>query len=110
MEDDGTGQTIKRAHSQAAEREHSRVASRHPSLALILEGKLRTKFLLSLVLISATLTWVTLLLVRHRVRLHVREEIFEALSDSVTTFQNFQHERNLMFTRSSALLANHTSL
>src|SRR5206468_5957005 len=42
--------------------------------------------------------------------LHVREEIFEALSDSVTTFQNFQHERDLMFTRSSALLAGLVSL
>ena len=89
---------------------HHLLAVPHLSLALILQGKLRTKFLLSLLLISAALTWVTLLLVRHRVQLHVREEIFEALSDSVTTFQNFQHERDLMFTRSSALLANLPSL
>ena len=69
------------------------------------KGKLRTKFLLSLLLISAALTWATLLLVRHRVRLQVRDQIFEALRDSVTTFQNFQHERDLMLTRSAALLA-----
>ena len=37
---------------------------RHLSLALIFQGKLRTKFLLSLLLISAALTWATLLLVR----------------------------------------------
>jgi len=69
------------------------------------KGKLRTKFLLSLLLISAGLTWATLLLVRHRVRRHVRDEIFEGLSDSVATFQNFQHQRELMLTRSAALLA-----
>lgn len=86
-------------------------AARHPSLlSALFEGKLRTKFLLSLLLISAALTWATLLLVRHRVRLHVREEIFEALSDSVTTFQRFQYEREIMLTRSAALLAGLSSL
>src|SRR5437868_336883 len=110
MSHESAGQSAARAHSQADHREHPPAANQHVSLALILEGKLRTKFLLSLLLISTGLTWATLLLVRHRVQLHVRAEIFEALIDSVTTFQNFQHERNLMFTRSSALLANLSSL
>lgn len=67
--------------------------------------RLRTKFLLSLIAVSAGLTWATLLIVRHRVRLHVRDEIFEALRDSVITFQRFQHERELVFARSAALMA-----
>src|ERR1051326_3091735 len=110
MSDDRTAQTARQTHSRAADREQAPTAKRRASLALILEGKLRTKFLLSLLLISTALTWATLLLVRHRVQLHVRGEIFEALRDSVTTFQNFQHDRNLMFARSSALLANLSSL
>jgi signal transduction histidine kinase len=67
--------------------------------------RLRTKFLLSLLLVSASLTCATLLVVRQRVRWRVREEIFEELRDSVTTFQNFQHQRELTLARSAALLA-----
>ncbi len=69
------------------------------------KGKLRTKFLLSLVLISALLTWATLLLVRQRVRVHVREEIVQGLHNSVVTFQSFQQQRATTLERSAALLA-----
>src|SRR5207249_5175876 len=74
------------------------------------KGKLRTKFLLSLVIVSASLTWATLLVVRHRVRLRVRDEIFEGLRNSVVTFQSLQRQRERMLTRSAALLANLPSL
>src|SRR5438876_11271724 len=74
------------------------------------KGKLRTKFLLSLVIISASLTWATLLVVRHRVRLQVRDEIFEGLRSSVVTFQSLQRQRERMLDRSAALLANLPSL
>src|SRR2546429_3176568 len=73
-------------------------------------GKLRTKFLLSLVIVSASLTWATLLIVRHRVRLRVRDEIFEGLRNSVVTFQSLQGQRERMIERSAALLANLPSL
>lgn len=69
------------------------------------KGKLRTKFLLSLALISALLTWATLLIVRHRVLLRVREEIEEGLRNSVVTFQNLQQTREATLQRSAALLA-----
>src|SRR5438874_10816388 len=74
------------------------------------KAKLRTKFLLSLVIISASLTWATLLVVRHRVRLRVRDEIFEGLRSSVVTFQSLQRQRERMLDRSAALLANLPSL
>src|SRR5947207_10881457 len=76
----------------------------------MLKGKLRTKLLLSLLLVSSLLTWATLLIVRHRVRLEVRDEIFEGLSNSVVTFQSLQRQRQDTLTRSAALLANLPSL
>ena len=66
---------------------------------------LRTKFLLSLILVSSGLTWAILLIVRHRVQERVRVEIDEALRNSVLTFQNFQKQREAMLARSGGLLA-----
>jgi signal transduction histidine kinase len=67
--------------------------------------RLRTKFLLSMLLISAGLTATSLLLVRHSVQGQVRKEIFSDLHNSVTTFQNFQQLRELTLTRSAEQLA-----
>lgn len=67
--------------------------------------RMRTKFLLSMVLITAGLTSTSLLLVRHSVQTQVKKEIFSDLHNSVSTFQNFQRERELMLTRSADLLA-----
>ena len=67
--------------------------------------RMRTKFLLSMLLITAGLTSTSLLLVRHSVQAHVRGEIFADLHNSVSTFQNFQQERELTLTRSADLLA-----
>lgn len=77
-----------------------------PHGGAMFKGKLRTKFLLSLVLISTSLTCATLLIVRHRVLLRVRAEIFENLRNSVTTFQILQRQREAMLERSASLLAN----
>jgi len=73
-------------------------------------GKLRTKFLLSLLVIIATLTSATLLIVRSRMRLQVRGEIFDALRNSVVTFQSFRHQREVTLARSAGLVANLPSL
>ena len=67
--------------------------------------RLRTRFLLSMVLITAGLTALSLLVVRHSVRSHVREGIAQDLRNSVTTFQNFQHDREVMLTHSAELVA-----
>ncbi|HZR58065.1 MAG TPA: HAMP domain-containing sensor histidine kinase [Terriglobales bacterium] len=67
--------------------------------------RLRTKFLLSMLLISAGLTSISLLLVRHRVDAQIRKEIFADLQNSVSTFQNFQRERETTLSHSADLLA-----
>ena len=66
---------------------------------------LRTRFLLSMLIITAGLTALSLLVVRHSVRNHVREGIAQDLRNSVTTFQNFQHDREVMLTHSAELVA-----
>ncbi|HEX4485998.1 MAG TPA: HAMP domain-containing sensor histidine kinase [Terriglobales bacterium] len=66
---------------------------------------MRTKFLLSMLLISASLTWTSLLVVRRSIQTQVKKEIFADLENSVSTFQNFQRERELSLIRSAELLA-----
>ena len=66
---------------------------------------LRTKFLLSLALISALITTAVLLVVRYRVQLRVREELSEALNTSSVTFDQLQQQRELTLERAAALLA-----
>src|SRR5206468_12293774 len=67
--------------------------------------RMRTKFLLSMLLISASLTSTSLLLVRHSIQRQVRKEIFADLQNSVATFRNFQRERELTLTHAADLLA-----
>src|SRR6266571_6768955 len=75
------------------------------SFGTLFQGTLRSKFLLALALISALLTWATLLLVRHRVEIRVREEIGQRLKNSVATFHILQAQREATLERSAALLA-----
>jgi signal transduction histidine kinase len=58
-----------------------------------------------MVAITAGLTAMSLLVVRHSVQRRVREGIVQDLRNSVTTFQNFQHDREVMLTRSAQLVA-----
>jgi signal transduction histidine kinase len=67
--------------------------------------RMRTKFLLSMLLISAGLTWTSLLLVRRGVQAQVRKSIFADLQNSVSTYQNFHRERELTLTHLAELLA-----
>ena len=73
--------------------------------ALVPRTRLRTRFLLSMVLITSGLTALSLLVVRQSMQSHVREGIVQDLRNSVTTFQNFQHDRELMLTHSAELVA-----
>ncbi len=66
---------------------------------------MRTRFLLSMVLITSGLTALSLLAVRQSMQSHVREGIVQDLRNSVTTFQNFQHDREVMLTHSAELVA-----
>ena len=79
-----------------------------PSLSekvLLSRLRLRTRFLLSMLLITAGLTTTTLLLVRRSVESNVRQSIAINLRNSVAAFQDFRHERELMLTSDVALLA-----
>ena len=67
--------------------------------------RLRTKFLLSMVVVSAALTFTTLLVVRGTVQQEVRLGIQRDLQNSVSAFHNFQKQREVTLERSAALLA-----
>ncbi len=67
--------------------------------------RLRTKFLLSMVIVSAALTFTTLLVVRHTVQQEVRLGIQRDLQNSVSAFHSFQKQREVTLERSAALLA-----
>ena len=67
--------------------------------------RLRTKFLFSMVVVSAALTFTTLLVVRHTVQQEVRLGIQRDLQNSVSAFHNFQKQREVTLERSAALLA-----
>jgi signal transduction histidine kinase len=67
--------------------------------------RLRTKFLLSMVVVSAALTFTTLLVVRRTVQQEVRLGIQRDLENSVSAFHNFQKQREVTVERSAALLA-----
>jgi signal transduction histidine kinase len=58
-----------------------------------------------MVLITAGLTALSLLVVRQSVTAHVREGIAQDLRNSVTTFLNFQHDREVMLKGSAELVA-----
>ena len=66
---------------------------------------LRTKFLLSLIFTTTVLTGTTLLIVRGYLRAHARHEIYEALHNSVVTFQQFELQRQRGLAQSAELLA-----
>lgn len=67
--------------------------------------RLRTRFLLAMLLITAGLTVTCLLMVRRTVERNVRESIAVNLRNSVAAFQDFRHEREKMLTGDVALLA-----
>ena len=67
--------------------------------------RLRTRFLLSMVLITTGLTTTSLLLVQRSIRSNSRRSIGVNLRNSVAAFQDFRHERETMLTNDVALLA-----
>jgi signal transduction histidine kinase/CheY-like chemotaxis protein len=68
--------------------------------------RLRTKFLLSLLAITAGMTAATLAVVSYNVESRVRESLRDELHDSVKTYQTFAGLREATMLRSAALLAN----
>ena len=73
--------------------------------ALLPRVRLRTRFLLSMLVITAGLTTTSFLLVQRSVQGNVRRSIAVNLRNSVSAFQDFQHERETMLRNDVALLA-----
>ena len=69
------------------------------------KARLRTKFLLSLTLLIAALTFATLAVVRHAAEEQVRTAVEQDARNSVLTFQNLRAERQVELERSAELLA-----
>jgi signal transduction histidine kinase len=67
--------------------------------------QLRTKLLVSLLLISSSLTCATLWIVHETIRAEVRKRILDDLNNSVATFQNVQRQREVMLGRSAGLIS-----
>ncbi|HEX2661886.1 MAG TPA: ATP-binding protein [Candidatus Acidoferrum sp.] len=67
--------------------------------------KLRSKFLLSLVLVIATMTGGTLLTVRQSMQAQVQRQVEEDARNSILTFQVMEQQRRLVLGRKAELLA-----
>jgi hypothetical protein len=67
--------------------------------------RLRTKLMLSFVLIIATLSCATLLAVRHVAKRHLQQEIVSETQTSVLTFMAMLHEHQNALNRKADLLA-----
>ena len=68
--------------------------------------RLRTKFLLSLLAVTAGLTSATLAVVGYRVENRVRESFREELQNSVKTYETFAQQRETSLVHSARMLAN----
>lgn len=67
--------------------------------------KLRTKFLLSFVVITSLLMCVTLLVVGHEVRKQIDKQMAEQSSRAILTFQVMQHQHEVALSHKAELLA-----
>ena len=68
--------------------------------------KLRSKFLVSLLALTAGLTSASLLVVRHSVNTHAREEVLSSISKASAVLDEIQHRRDEAMERSASLIAN----
>ena len=73
--------------------------------SLLANLRLRTKFLLSMVLVIAGLTGLTLLAVRHTVQQRARQELTTSAQNSLAMFQILQQQRRALMSRKADLLA-----
>ena len=72
--------------------------------------RLRTKLLLSLVLVSGGLTSASLLVARRAIERQVRQQISQDLHNSLSTFQNLQGQRETALNRTAQLMADMPNL
>ena len=63
--------------------------------------RLRTKFLISLLAVSAGLTAATLFIVSYSVEKRIRDDIRVELENSVNNYRRFEHQRRESLARSA---------
>lgn len=71
----------------------------------MLKLKLRTQFLIATLLIIATLTGASLLIIRHTVRAEIDNQVRRGVVASVGAFESVQKQREAQLSASAALLA-----
>ena len=76
----------------------------------MIKFRLRTKFLVSLLVVSSSVTLATLWMVGRSVRVQVQRQITDDLNNSVVVFRDFQKQREISLASSAELLANLPSL
>ena len=74
-------------------------------VSLLPRVRLRTRFLISMLVITAGLTATSFLLVQRSVQTNVRQSIAVNLRNSVSAFQDYRQERETMLNKDVALLA-----
>jgi signal transduction histidine kinase/CheY-like chemotaxis protein len=67
--------------------------------------RLRTKFLLSLLLVTSALTCATLLVMRHSAEVQMQREIEEGARNAILTFQVVQQQHQIVLAQKADLLA-----
>jgi signal transduction histidine kinase/CheY-like chemotaxis protein len=72
--------------------------------------RLRTKFLLSLVVITSVLTCATLLVMRHSAQVQMQREIEQAARNALLTFQVVQQQHQIALSQKADLLATLASM
>ena len=72
--------------------------------------RLRTKFLLSLVLVTAALTCATLLVMRHSAQVQMQREIEEGARNAILTFQVVQQQHQIVLSEKADLLGTLASM
>src|SRR5438093_1205876 len=72
--------------------------------------RLRTKFLISLFVVSTSITFATLWMVGRTVRVQVQRQITDDLHNSLVVFRDFQRQREISLASSAEILANLPSL
>jgi signal transduction histidine kinase/ActR/RegA family two-component response regulator len=75
------------------------------SAGALLNLPLRVKFLCSLFLVTAGLTFATLLVVRQTAQVHLQREIEQNTHNAVTTFQVLGHQHEIALSHKADLLA-----
>src|SRR4051812_23907201 len=71
----------------------------------MLKLKLRTQFLIATLLILATLTGASLLIIRYTVRAEIDNQVRRGVSASIRAFESVQRQRELQLSRTAAMLA-----